>query len=285
MNTTAVTRLTMSAILIMTAGSAFAQELQLNCPLDWSALGDIDGPDQHKIIYGLPAKDWKKAHVDAMLAKEQECSQNSTDAASMNEMRAEAVSSQLYPNALASLRRRDERVMQAQQFAERETTQQGRTADMQNDQAAQASGAGAGTSAGAASAELASAPKEEDTLQPASVDAQEPVTKEVDRAWMGWAALLAVVVAFCWQRFVRNRCTSCRSTRVERVGEREIDRWRGTKQVSERTTRGTKTRHVQTTYVKVQFDYRCAECQQAWSKVRKEELGSGSDIGRFFCGY
>lgn len=286
MNITAVVRLCMGAILVIAAGSAFAQELQLNCPLDWSALGDIDGPDQRKIIYGIPAKEWKKEHVEAMVAKEQECSQNSTDATSINDMRADAVAQQLYPNALAAIQRRDERLIQAQALAEHETTQQAGAASTQDVQAPQGASAGtADASSGTTGAALASPPKEADTLQTAPVLAQERVTENTNRVWMGWAALLAVVVAFYWQRFVRNRCTSCRSTHFERMGETELDRWRSTKQVSERNSRGTNTRHVQTTYVKLQFDYCCTRCQNEWSKIRKEELGSDSSVGRFFSGY
>jgi len=148
-----------------------------------------------------------------MLAKEQECSQNSTGAGSINEMRDEAISTRLYLTALAAIHSRDERLMQAQPTAEREATQAEGAGSLHDVQAVHES------STGAASAALVSAPKEADTLQGTAVQIREPVTEKTDRAWIGWAALLAVVVAFCWQRFVRNRCTNCRSTRVERTGE------------------------------------------------------------------
>jgi hypothetical protein len=89
--------------------------------------------------------------------------------------------------------------------------------------------------------------------------------------------ILLVVVggglaAFVWHKFLRLRCPSCKSTGVETLAIAELDRWRGTKKVSERNSRGTNTRHVSTTYVKNEYHYRCGDCQEEWLRERKEEL-------------
>jgi hypothetical protein len=88
-----------------------------------------------------------------------------------------------------------------------------------------------------------------------------------------------------WNKFKRNRCPICSSTNFTRISDTETDRWRGTKQVTEKNSRGTSTRHVQATYVLKLFEYRCNDCMKNWSKERKEELGASTVIGRFLSGY
>ena len=99
------------------------------------------------------------------------------------------------------------------------------------------------------------------------------------------AVIAAAIGGWFWNKFIRNRCPNCKSASFDRVNGTEIDRWRGTKEVTEQRSRGTNTRHVQTTYVKMLFGYRCKTCQHEWAKERQEELGASSAIDRFFSGY
>lgn len=102
--------------------------------------------------------------------------------------------------------------------------------------------------------------------------------------------LIAIVVlalgGIGWHMFVRNRCPHCKSTKFRRVAAEEVDRWRGTKQVTERLASGkNKTRNVQTTFVTMRFTYQCQACQADWEKEREEEKGRGSWLGRVLMGY
>lgn len=76
-----------------------------------------------------------------------------------------------------------------------------------------------------------------------------------------------------WNKFVRNRCPNCKSAGYDTISREEVDRWRGTKQVTETHSRGKNTRHVQTTYTMMHYVFRCKSCRHEWSKERKEELG------------
>lgn len=84
--------------------------------------------------------------------------------------------------------------------------------------------------------------------------------------------IAAVVGAWVWNKFFRLRCARCKSTGIDTQAVAERDRWRGTKKVTEQTTRGSKTRHVSTTYVKNQYHYQCRECGEDWTVLKKEEL-------------
>ena len=86
------------------------------------------------------------------------------------------------------------------------------------------------------------------------------------------AIVAAGIGGWFWNKFIRLRCPDCKSVSIDTVNVTETDRWRGTKEVSERNTKGTKTRHVQTTFVKNLYEYRCKNCQHEWSKEKREEL-------------
>lgn len=83
------------------------------------------------------------------------------------------------------------------------------------------------------------------------------------------------IALFCvsvWHTFLRRRCPECNSTSYHLMDDEELDRWLGTKKVSERTASGkTKTRHVQTTYVKMKREYLCNDCHHKWVEIDKEE--------------
>lgn len=86
------------------------------------------------------------------------------------------------------------------------------------------------------------------------------------------AAIAALAIGgWYWNKFVRNRCPSCKSTDHDTISREETDRWRGTKRVTEKHSRGTNTRHVQTTYVTMHYVFRCKACRHEWSKDCKEE--------------
>lgn len=99
-------------------------------------------------------------------------------------------------------------------------------------------------------------------------------------------AVVLVLAGLGWHFFVRNRCPHCKSTKYRRMTTEEVDRWRGTKQVTERMASGkNKTRNVQTTFVVMRFGYQCKACQGEWEKEREEEKGKGSWLGRLLTGY
>lgn len=91
--------------------------------------------------------------------------------------------------------------------------------------------------------------------------------------WLyGISALVAV--AWFWHVLIRTRCPNCRSTAVVYRGERELDRWVGTKKVTEQLSGGkSTTRSVSTTFEKVQKLYRCADCGHEWasSPIKREK--------------
>ena len=58
--------------------NAAPSALQLACPPDWNALTDIDGPNPERVILGLKAREWRKEHIDMVLAKTQECQRSNS---------------------------------------------------------------------------------------------------------------------------------------------------------------------------------------------------------------
>ena len=86
------------------------------------------------------------------------------------------------------------------------------------------------------------------------------------------AIIAALLGGFIWHKFIRLRCPRCKSTSVDTLSVERLERWQGTKKVSERNSRGTNTRHVSTTYVRNRYHYQCSDCGEEWSKAKKEEL-------------
>ncbi|MDR2820421.1 MAG: TerB family tellurite resistance protein [Desulfovibrio sp.] len=73
-------------------------------------------------------------------------------------------------------------------------------------------------------------------------------------------------------RALSSSCEICMSTNVVNYKIKEIDRWRGRKEVTERLASGkTRTKNVSTTYVKNCYFWRCNECGAEWEIIRKEE--------------
>lgn len=77
--------------------------------------------------------------------------------------------------------------------------------------------------------------------------------------------------AWYWNKFIRRRCPKCTSTNYKLLEAKELDRWRSTKQVTEKNSRGNNTRHVSTTYVQMQRLFQCNECKHEWLEEKKEE--------------
>lgn len=81
--------------------------------------------------------------------------------------------------------------------------------------------------------------------------------------WELW--LYGISVAwFClsiWNVFIRTRCPKCDSANVSYRGTEELDRWVGTKKVTESMGNGkTASRAVSTTFEKVREHYNCIDC-------------------------
>jgi len=262
-----------SIAALLTASLSAHAQIQLSCEMDWSALSALDLAEPDRLISGIRAGDWTKEHIDQMLQAEEECARSSNAPETLREARWIGIQTQQYPNALRSLEARDQRI-------EREKAEILKTSN-----AAQSEGARTPAIPQAQS----DVPKQHQ-LSPQPPLASADAVKDSDLAskrnlWIALAAVGCLAGLAIWQKFVRNRCPSCSSTSYSRIDETELDRWRGTKQVSERNSRGTNTRHVQSTFVQLQFTYRCNHCQNEWVKVRKEELGTFSKIERFFAGF
>jgi multidrug efflux pump subunit AcrA (membrane-fusion protein) len=111
---------------------------------------------------------------------------------------------------------------------------------------------------------------------------------EVKKSNNLWILGIIIAVAFSgwfWNKFIRNRCPSCKSTGYNTVNVTETDRFRGTKEVTEMHSRGTNTRHVQVTYVHKLYHFKCKACQHEWEKERREELGGNLILTRIRSGF
>lgn len=85
-------------------------------------------------------------------------------------------------------------------------------------------------------------------------------------------SLIAMFSAWFWNKFIRKRCRTCKSTNYLLLNTTELDRWRQTERVQERLSNGkTKERHVSFTYIKVQRDYKCNDCGHCWNEVSREK--------------
>lgn len=262
-----------AALCVATLSIAAHAQLQLSCPVNWNATSDIDGPNPDRVILGLKAGDWKKEHLDQMLAKEEECQRNSSDPESIKKASLTDVRTRAYPNGVRSIEARDQRqqkeTARAQQVAEENQRAQ-RNAEAQQQQQQQASTA-------AVQHEQAKEKVNEQYAQQAVRNSHEATERQVENKKSNnigifLAVLAAAIGGWIWNKFFRNRCPKCKSTSFDTTSETEVDRWRGTKKVSETHSRGTKTRHVQTTYIKKLYEYRCKACQHAWALEMKEEL-------------
>lgn len=252
--------------------------LQLTCPPDWNALADIDSPNPERVIIGLKAREWRKEHLDMVLAKTKECQTSSGGPESVKKAELMDIQTRAYPNAVAAIERRDQRLLQESQRAQQ----------LAQPSAAQvpAQGAEAATPHQPSERELDKQRRDAEFAQQVARNAELDVQRQLDRSRneklsIGGALLAVIVAAWFWNQFVRNRCPQCKSTDFDTTNVAETDRWRGSKKVSTVAHRpgGIKgqsykdvTKHVATTYVKKLHEYRCRTCQNEWTRETKEEL-------------
>ena len=90
-------------------------------------------------------------------------------------------------------------------------------------------------------------------------------------AFLGVAAVVAFLV---WNRYIRRRCSRCRSLNYVNYNVTELERFRGHVKVQEKTSKGVNTRAVSATLTINRYDYRCDDCGHQWSEKKKEELGA-----------
>ena len=239
------------------------------CPIDWSALADIDGPNPERMILGLKAQDWRKEHVEKLLRRQQECQRSAAGPDSLREAVWNEIQTRSYPNAIASIERRDQRMQDAanrrQEQQSAPTGNHARSADLPTTPAQTPEPNGVASPA----PETLSQRLPEPDRQGAAAETERSHRNQLLTA----AAVLAAVLAgWVWNKFVRNRCPKCKSTNIDTTDVSEVDRWRGSKKVTEQHSRGSRTRHVSATYVKNVYSYRCRDCQTEWSAQKKEEL-------------
>lgn len=239
------------------------------CPIDWSALADIDGPNPERMILGLKAQDWRKEHVDKLLRRQQDCQRNAAGPESLREAIWNEIQTRSYPNAIASIERRDERMQDAAHRRQEQQTAppegQPRSADLStpSTQAPESRGAPPPTP------EAVSPRPTEPDRQGAAAEKER---SQRNQLFIAGAVLAAVLAGWVWHKFIRNRCPKCKSTNIDTTDVSEVDRWRGSKKVTEQHSRGSRTRHVSATYVKNVYSYRCRDCQTEWTAQKKEEL-------------
>lgn len=242
--------------------------LQLACPPDWNALADIDGPNPERVIMGLKAREWRKEHIDMVLAKTKECQSSNGVPESVKKAEFVDIQTRAYPNAVAAIDRRDQRLLQESQRAQQVAQPSVVEVPPQGTQAS--------TAPQLSERELARQQRDAEFTQQVARNAEIDAQRQFERSrneklWIAGGILVAILAAWFWNKFIRNRCPKCKSTDFDTTDVSEVDRWRGTKKVTETHSRGSRTRHVSTTFVKNVYSYRCRSCQTEWAIEKKEE--------------
>lgn len=251
----------------MQPSSALSSQ-QLNCPPDWNALADIDGPNPERVIMGLKAREWRKEHLDTVLAKTQECQRSSGAPESVKKAEFVDIQTRAYPNAVAAIERRDQRMLQESQRAQQVAQPSVAEVPPQGVQAPATSQ----VSERELDRQRRDAEFTQQVARNAEIDAQRQNERSRnEKLWIAGGILVAILAAWYWNKFIRNRCPKCKSTDFDTTDVSEVDRWRGTKKVTETHSRGSRTRHVSTTFVQNVYSYRCRACQTEWSIEKKEE--------------
>lgn len=251
--------------------------LQLSCPPDWNALADIDSPNPDRVIMGLKLREWRKEHLEMVLAKTKECQASSGTPESVKKAELMDIQTRAYPGAIAAIERRDQRLRQEEHQAQLAALTNAAPAQPQEVQVTPNQLSEREKARLQRDAEFA-----RQTARNAEIEAQRQIERSRnDKLWIGGGILAAIFAAWFWNQFVRNRCPKCKSTDYDTTNVTETDRWRGTKQVTTVAHRpgGIKgqsykdvTKHVATTYVKKLHEYRCRACQNEWAREVKEEL-------------
>lgn len=242
-------------------------QLQLTCPVDWDiAINTVRGANLNQVAFGIPASEWTKEHVDQMLAKSEQCIRDDrTGTDGFKQSMLNFVRNTSYPEALNALSLRDQHLQEAAAQAKQVEEERQRKVEMERQQQIQ---------------------QQQRDAEVQRIEVQRKADEQKsNNLWIVLGALVVFVGGWVWNRFVRNRCPNCKSSSFDRVNETEMDRWQGTKQITEKHSRGTNTRHIRTTYVRKLFEYRCKSCRHEWTKERQEELGSENALSRYFLGY
>lgn len=250
---------------------------QLNCPPDWNALADIDDPNPERVIMGLKAREWRKEHIDMVLAKTKECQSSNGVPESVKKAELVDIQTRAYPNAVAAIDRRDQRLLQESQRAQQVAPPSGAGVPIQ--------GAQAPATSQVFERELARQRRDAEFTQQVARNAEIDAQRQNERSrneklWIAGGILVAILAAWYWNKFMRNRCPKCKSTDFDATDVSEVDRWRGTKAVTKTVHRpgGIRgqsykdvTKHVGVTFVKNVYSYRCRACQTEWAVEKKEE--------------
>lgn len=103
----------------------------------------------------------------------------------------------------------------------------------------------------------------------ADVTSSEPNTSNISIVWV---ILAVVVMAAIYYYITGRKCPSCKGRKYETIDVQELDRFRGTKKVYDKKGKSTHTRHVQTTYVKRNYHFKCRACAHEWQEKITEEM-------------
>ena len=192
-----------STFILAVAQSSYAQSaLQLDCPPDWNALAELDGPNPDRLILGVKARDWRRDDVDAVLAKTQECQRTSNLPESIKKAELTDIQTRAYPGALAAVERLSQRLQQEVPRTQAVTSPAVADAPAQASAPPQVS-----------ERELAKQRLEAELAQQnarnAEIEAQRQVERSRnDKLWFVGIALAAILAAWYWNRFMRKRCPS-----------------------------------------------------------------------------
>ena len=263
-----------ACVLAAAQPSSAQSALQLTCPPDWNALADIDGPNPDRLILGIKAREWRKEDIAAILTKTQECQRTSNLPESIKKAELTDIQTRAYPGAVSAIERLNQRLQQ-----EAQRTQPVAPPSVV-DAPAQAS-----PNPQVSERELAKQRRDAEFAQRNARNAEIEAQRQIERSrneklWLVGGALAAILAAWYWNQFIRNRCPNCKSTDYETTGVEEVDRWRGTKAVTKTVHRpgGIRgqsykdvTKHVGVTFVKNQYSCRCRACQTEWTVEKKEE--------------
>lgn len=91
--------------------------------------------------------------------------------------------------------------------------------------------------------------------------------------WINWVVIGFIIIIVIWLFIRPKKCDNCGERgHIRCTGYKELDRWQGTKKVSETTASGkTKTRYVRCTYVERRYYYVCDNCGNEYTKRVEEE--------------
>ena len=212
-----------------------------------------------------------------MLAKTKECQASSGTPESLRKAELMDIQTRAYPGAVAAIDRRDQRLRQEEHQAQLAALTNAAPTQPKEVQA---------TPNQLSEREKARLQRDAEFAQQTARNAEIETQRQIERSrndklWIGGGIVAAILAAWFWNKFIRNRCPKCKSTDYDTTNVTETDRWRGTKQVTTVAHRpgGIKgqsykdvTKHVATTYVKKLHEYRCRACQNEWAREVKEEL-------------